>query len=133
MSFLNRSPWKGENGNSRVVLLLFLYFSFLLLGQTLAKYASSRGSLLNPFTLGSYLCLISRGFIWVLILNRMKLITAYPLNALSYIIILPLSALLFAETLTPVRVVSALFIAAGVALLMTGEGIIKEAEKGEEG
>ena len=66
-----------------------------------------------------------------MILNRMKLIAAYPLNALSYILILPLSAFLFAETISPVRIVSSFFIAAGVALLMLGEAKVKEREKEE--
>lgn len=131
MLFQGRPTPKGKNGSSRVVFLLLLYFSILFLGQSLAKYASFRESLFNLFTLGSYLCLITRGFIWILILNRMKLIAAYPLNALSYILILPLSAFLFAEAISLVRAVSAFFIAAGVALLMLGEDRIREREKEE--
>ena len=131
MPFPNKPTPRRKNGNSQVVFLLLLYFSILLLGQSLAKYASYREFLLNPFTLGSYVCLITRGFIWVLILNRMKLIAAYPLNALSYILILPLSAFLFAEAISLVRAVSAFFIAAGVALLMLGEDRIREREKEE--
>ncbi|MBI9102824.1 MAG: hypothetical protein JEY99_10445 [Spirochaetales bacterium] len=103
------------------LLLILLYLSIQMGGQVLAKYASGEKSLFNIYTMGSYLSLLSRGFIWVLILNRIRLIAAYPINGLSYILILPLSALIFEEVITSGRVASSVMIASGVVLLTIGE------------
>jgi len=79
---------------------------------------------------------MSRGFIWVLILNRIRLIAAYPLNGLSYLLILPVSFLIFGETVTPVRLMSSIMISSGVILLTFGEllasGKIKTDQRGRK-
>ncbi len=105
----------------KTIFLIPLYFIIQMTGQIGAKFAAGCDSLINPFTLISYLCLLSRGFIWVLILSRMRVIAAYPLNGISYLLILPLSFFIFSEPISRVRLISTLLISAGVALLSYGE------------
>lgn len=102
-------------------LLLLCYFTLQMTGQTLAKFAGSRETILNLFTFGSYVCLLSRGMLWILLLNRLPLISVYPLSGLSYVMILPLSNIVFSEVVSTVRLTSALLIAAGVAFITLGE------------
>lgn len=101
-----------------VPLLFALVFSILLLGQ----YASKTGALLLNqgnqltaliFIAVGYSCLISRGLVWIVLLKYVRLSVAYPIQALSFILIAVLGALAFNEALS----VSKIF---GIVLILLG-------------
>ncbi len=105
--------------NHLTVLLLFTgIFAILLLGQ----YASKTGALLinqgNPssafiFIAIGYTCLVSRGFIWIILLKHVRLSVAYPIQAFSFVLIMMLDIMVFQETLTPEKIL-------GMALILSG-------------
>lgn len=54
---------------------------------------------------------------WLWVLSRVQLSYAYPVLALSYPIVVALSAWLFSETVTPLHWIGVIVIVAGVSLL----------------
>ena len=130
MDFFIKSS--GKTDRFILPLLLILYFTVQMTGQSAAKYASGMQNIINFYTILSYGCLVFRGLIWVLILARMNLITAYPLNGLSYLLILPVSFFIFGETISRERFIGALITSAGVACLLTGNYIVSQDKNSSE-
>lgn len=104
--------------NSVILLILFLLLQ--LGGQTAAGFAGNAGGNFNIFTLLSYCALLLRGFVWILVLKRMPLIAAYPFTGAVYILVLPLSILLFGETPHWSRFAGAFLIFAGIGVSALG-------------
>ena len=117
----------------KTAMLLLIYFSLQMGGQILARISGEIGSIFNGYTLGSYACLLARGFLWVLILGRLKIIAAYPLNGLIYLAIIPVSHFLFNESTGPARITGAAVTAAGVILLTMGEEFQKRSTDRKRG
>jgi len=103
------------------LFLLILYLILQLGGQLSAKAAGVQPTLFSGFMILSYFCLLTRGFLWVLILSRLRLVAAYPLNGLAYVLILPLSSLVFGETVTPAQAAGGVLILAGIICIARGE------------
>ena len=105
---------------------------FTVLGQLILKWELGRGIehgvepadriaflarlLVNPWVLAAIGAAFAAALCWMLALNRLPLSHAYPFMALSFVLVLLLSALLFGEPLTTLKVVGALLICVGVGL-----------------
>ncbi len=85
-----------------------------------AKIAAGEG-LINIFLIAGYVLLIVRGVIWIFIISKVKLIFAYPMMSLTYVIVLAIAASVFNEVITVNNVIGAGFIIVGVTLLSFGE------------
>lgn len=101
------------------VLLLILFLLLQLGGQTAAGFAGKIGGI-NIYTLISYTCLTLRGLLWVLVLKRLPLTVAYPFTGAVYLLILPLSMLLFGESPEWSRFAGAALIFAGIGVSAVG-------------
>ena len=105
--------------------VLLLPLGIMLLGQIFAKMSGiiieSGGSILNIYSLISYVCLLSRGFIWIFIIRRMRLVFAYPVMSLNYILVLLVSHFFFHEEIINTNLLGAGFITAGVVIIGFGE------------
>ncbi|HDQ13694.1 MAG TPA: hypothetical protein ENN41_02630 [Sediminispirochaeta sp.] len=109
-------------------LLLFSY-CFLTLGQVCAKLAGR--SLGAPdlstllFATGTYLFFALRGVLWVFLLRKVKLVLAYPLMSVGYILVLFVSVRFFQERFTPGKVAGALLVILGVTAVSHGEALLQ--------
>ncbi|GJM34822.1 MAG: hypothetical protein DHS20C18_38230 [Saprospiraceae bacterium] len=101
-----------------VPLLFVVIFAILLLGQ----YASKTGALLLNednqstaflFIAIGYSCLVTRGLIWIILLKYVRLSVAYPIQALSFVLIALLGVFVFQEILTTGKIL-------GIVLILTG-------------
>ncbi len=105
--------------------VLLIPLSIMLLGQIFAKlsgnYIASGGSILNTYSLISYICLISRGFLWIFIIRRMRLVFAYPVMSINYILVLLVSYFIFKEEIVSTNLIGAGLISLGVILIGIGE------------
>ncbi len=107
------------------VPLLVMFLLLQLGGQTAAGFSGRTGGFINIFTFISYCCLILRAFIWMLVLRRLSLSAAYPFTGAVYLLILPLSMLIFDEKPGWARFAGALLIFAGI--IFTAAGASKNA------
>ena len=105
--------------------VLILPLSIMLVGQIFAKmsgnFISSEGNIINVYSLISYICLISRGVLWIFIIRRMRLVFAYPVMSLNYILVLIVSHFFFHEEIVSANLIGAGLITAGVILIGIGE------------
>ncbi len=105
--------------------VLLLPLSIMLIGQIFAKMSGMHiefgGSILNIYSLISYICLISRGFIWIFIVRRMRLVFAYPVMSVNYILVLLVSYFIFDEQIVSTNLIGAGLISLGVILIGFGE------------
>ena len=70
----------------------------------------------NLWILSSFAAAYVAALFWLAALRSMDLSYAYPFMALSFVLVLLLSAVVFGEPLTTVKVVGVILICAGVAL-----------------
>jgi multidrug transporter EmrE-like cation transporter len=126
MKFLGSEPLFANRMTTRQLSFLVLLSSVVLnsIGQILfkaARLAQPDASLLQLFLLGqTWAGLILYGLSaisWLWVLSRFQLSYAYPLLALSFPIVVALSAILFSETVYPIRWVGVIVIFVGVSLL----------------
>ncbi len=124
-----KSPHKMKANRRRSLLiiagmLLFSYL-FLTLGQVSAKLGSrafdSSGKTTYIFVVGTYFFFMMRGLLWVFLLRRLKLVLAYPLMSVGYILVLFVSFQFFGESLTPGKILGALLLILGVTAISYGE------------
>jgi len=105
--------------------LLLCSYLFLTLGQVSAKLASrtiaAPGKTTLIFVAGTYVFFLLRGILWVFLLRRLKLVLAYPLMSVGYILVLFVSFHFFGETLTVGKLLGALLVMAGVSVVSYGE------------
>ena len=79
-------------------------------------------ALTTPLILGGFVCSSSRRCWWIFALRSVPLSTAYPMVALSYVIIFLGSAALFGESLGWRHWAGALLIVAGIVLIAWRNG-----------
>jgi drug/metabolite transporter (DMT)-like permease len=75
----------------------------LFKAASLAHPADQQGMLrtiLDPRTIGGFACFFTSAILWIFALKRLPLSIAYPMVALSYVLIFIGSATLFHETIT---------------------------------
>jgi len=105
--------------------VLIIPLAIMLTGQIFAKlsgnYIASGGSIINIYSLVSYICLISRGFVWIFIIRKMRLVYAYPLMSINYILVLFVSRFFFNERIISSNLIGAGLISLGVVLIGVGE------------
>ncbi len=106
-------------------LPLLFTVGIMLCGQIMAKKAGmvikNGNSLINTYSLLSYTCLLLRGVLWIWVVRNLRLVFAYPILSLNYILVLAASAVLFGEAITVFNAAGAFLIAAGVILTGMGE------------
>lgn len=105
--------------------VLIFPLGIMIIGQIFAKMSGlvieSGESIINIYSLLSYICLLSRGLIWIFIIRRMRLVFAYPVMSLNYILVLLVSHFYFHEEILSSNLIGAGFITAGVILIGFGE------------
>jgi drug/metabolite transporter (DMT)-like permease len=105
---------------------------FTVLGQLLLKWQLGLGGqhgveptdriaflaqlLANPWVLAAFAAGFAAALCWMLALNKLPLSHAYPFMALSFVLVLLLSAAMFGESLNWPKAAGALLICLGVAL-----------------
>src|SRR6056297_1992601 len=126
-------PDKGPYKKNTVAILLLLSYLCLTAGQVSAKLAGMvLGStqvisgipsphLALAFGFGTYFFFLLRGLLWVFLLRKLKLVLAYPLMSIGYILVLAVSFLFFKEPLTVGKMAGALLLMTGVSLVSYGE------------
>jgi len=109
----------------RYYLLVLIPIFFAMLGQTLSKYGAQEieknDTIFNAYIILGYTMLLMRGFIWILILKKLKLSFAYPLMSVTFILILAISYFLFNEEITFYNLLGCFLIIGGVAFISLGE------------
>jgi len=114
-----------KNKKTLPIPVLIIPLTIMLAGQIFAKlsgnFIASGGSIINIYSLISYICLISRGFLWVFIIRRMRLVFAYPVLSINYILVLLVSYFVFNEQIVLSNLVGAGLISLGVVLIGLGE------------
>ena len=75
----------------------------------------------NIFTIIACICLILRGFVWLILLRKFDLVFVYPFMSISYILILIVSCILFKEAITIGKIVGSFLITGGVFSISLGE------------
>lgn len=73
--------------------------------------------LLNPWVISGLLAAFMASVTWMLALTRFELSQAYPFTAISFVLILIASAVLFSEPLNAGKVVGTLLVVAGVLVV----------------
>ena len=117
----------GKPPETSPLTLLWVFVPIVMLatGQTLGKLGALQiaagAGVVNPPVVAGYALLILRGLIWIFILRKLKLLLAYPLMSLSYIIVLVISSTVFDEIVTRNNVLGSLLIVFGVTMLSLGE------------
>ncbi len=96
-----------------------------------ALSGSQAAHLALAFAIGTYFFFLLRGLLWVFLLRKLKLVLAYPLMSLGYVLVLAASFLLFKEALTLNKLAGALLIMTGVSLVSLGEVRQKKKEAAE--
>lgn len=71
----------------------------------------------NPFVVGGLALYAGGTVFWLAALSRVDLSYAYPFASLSYVIMLMAAWLLFAEHITPLRLLGTLVVGLGVLLI----------------
>ncbi len=102
------------------ILLLFLLIIIIAFSQIIGKYGVSvcnnsiYGVLFNGFVLLSYLLLLTRGIIWIKLLQTFNISYLYPLLSFSFILIPMLSFIIFNETYSLGKIIGSSFIFIGI-------------------
>lgn len=71
----------------------------------------------NLWIIFGIICFVSSMILWIKVISEMELSSAYPTVSASYIIVFFLSVLLFNETVSSVKIMGLVFVAAGVYFL----------------
>jgi drug/metabolite transporter (DMT)-like permease len=120
----------------RVVLLLLVSIVLGASGQLMFKGAARGlpsfgelgvGKLLltmftTPLILGGFACFFISSLLWIVAIKNVPLSSAYPMVALSYIIIFTGSALLYGEALSWKHFAGAALIVGGILLIASTRG-----------
>ncbi|MGA1825566.1 MAG: hypothetical protein ACMUIP_12980 [bacterium] len=118
----------------RHYLLVLIPIFFVMAGQTLSKYGAQEiketNTLINAYITLGYTSLLLRGFVWILILKKIKLSFAYPLMSVTFILILGISYFFFNEEITFYNLLGCFLIMGGVAFIGLGE-INEKVEKND--
>lgn len=116
-----------------VIILILINTVLTVSGQTFLKLGINKVQSLHPSSLANFflnsfltpevvfgICLYSISmFMWLVILSKANLSFAYPVVAISYVLILISSVVFLHETVTPIRII-------GVAVIILGVGLISQ-------
>ncbi len=112
------------NPRSSVLWSVLLVVMLNAAGQVLfktARAATPEAPVLSLFlqleTWGGFVVYGLSAFWWLWVLSRVQLSIAYPMLSLTFPIVVGLSALLFSESISPIRWIGVGVIALGVSLL----------------
>lgn len=72
--------------------------------------------LLNPWVLSGFAAAFLASFSWMAAMTRLDLSHAYPFMSANFVVVLLLSAMLFNEPLTPLKVLGLALIVAGIVV-----------------
>lgn len=124
---------RASSNNRSSYLLLIIPLILIVLGQSSAKLAgtSTAGRLSIFFGLATYFFFALRGFVWAIILKRMKLSVAYPVLSLSFPLVLLVSFFVFGETVSIYNILGACLIAGGLVLISRGELLLSRMYTGD--
>ncbi len=106
-------------------LALCLIFSFALAaGQLLFKLAAEQfgggitlGALLSPYLIGALALYAATTVLWIFILQKLPLSTAYPFSLLGAVLVLGMAMLVLKEPVTARQII-------GVAVVLGGMAVI---------
>jgi len=84
------------------------------------KLAYVMGLLLNPWILSSFLAAVLASVSWMLAMSRLELSHAYPITALTFVLVAIGSRALFEEPLSIYKVVGLILIIAGIIVSTRG-------------
>jgi drug/metabolite transporter (DMT)-like permease len=110
---------------SPLYLILCLVFSLsLAVGQLLFKLAADQfgsaitiGALLSPYMIGAVLLYGATTALWIFILQKVPLSTAYPFSLLGAVLVLGFAALLLKEPVTLRQAIGAGVVIAGMLVI----------------
>lgn len=102
--------------------LILIPITLIVLGQSLAKIGASHidlsnfsiSQVFNIFIIVAFICLLARGFVWLVLMRTFDLAFIYPFISVSYILILIVSYLAFDEVVTVGKIAGSCLIASGV-------------------
>lgn len=121
-----------KQSNFSNLWLIIIPISMMSVGQSFAKAGADEfamnGSWINIYVVAAYTLLIMRGLVWIYVLKKIKLVYAYPLMSVTYILILAIAAWLFDESITLSNIVGSVGIIMGVFLLSIGEYRLEKME-----
>jgi drug/metabolite transporter (DMT)-like permease len=116
---------KVSNNNDLSYYIFIFPICIMLAGQIFAKLSGnligSGGSILNIYSLFSYSCLISRGLLWIFIIRRMRLVFAYPVMSINYVLVLIVSHYYFHEKIQLSNLIGSGLITMGIIFIGLGE------------
>ena len=121
-----------KNSFNKKIFLFLFFFAFQWGGQLSAAGASRSGDSFSFYLILLYLCFLIRGGIWLFILKDMRLVAAYSLSSLGYLVIPFLSFILLGEPLQMKHGYGGVLILAGITLFGLGEERRRERLKGAQ-
>ncbi len=116
----------------RVLLILLLAICLTVAGELLLKAGMNRVGLFtfrwevlrrtftDPYVLGGFLLIFAGSIFWLVVISHWELSMAYPMLGLSYVMTVLASWLFLNERLTWQKLVGAVIIGLGVALVTRG-------------
>lgn len=121
-------------GGWRRYLWVLVPILMMTVGQTCAKAGALRAAAgdgwVNGLLAAGYLLLILRGLFWMVVVSQVKLVLAYPLMSLTYVLVLGIAAGVFGEAVTFNNLAGAACIIFGVTLLGLGEARLSRGRDG---
>jgi multidrug transporter EmrE-like cation transporter len=70
--------------------------------------------LLNPWIVTAYMAAFAASITWMLAMTKLQLSHAYPMTALTFVVVVIGSASLFGESITPLKMAGLLLIIVGI-------------------
>jgi drug/metabolite transporter (DMT)-like permease len=70
----------------------------------------------NPWVISSLLSAVVAAFAWIAALSKLELSRAYPFVSASFVLVLVLSAIIFGESMTLLKIAGAMLIVAGLII-----------------
>lgn len=120
-----------------ITMMLLVSYLFLVGGQVFSKLAGRNMGAFNlhaaMLILAAYLFFMLRGILWVFLLRRLKLVVAYPLMSIGYVMVLIVSVSLFKEELSHNKIAGAFLLIAGIVLISMGENRLAVKKREAEG
>jgi multidrug transporter EmrE-like cation transporter len=127
---MTHKKWGGFRQKSMMdYFYIFSTIAFTIYGQLVLKWQMSQAGplplvlsdriwflarlLLNPWIISAFASAFLASLCWMAAMSRFQISHAYPFTSLSFVIILLLSALLFHEPVTPLKLI-------GLALIVIG-------------
>lgn len=84
--------------------------------ETAARLRYLGDFLINPWVISAFVAALLAAMCWIVALSHLDLSRAYPFVSASFAAVLVLSAIIFGETLTPLKIAGALLIISGLVV-----------------